>query len=118
MNHVLTIALRNAAISSKIKTLQSSSTSSVLLIWADCIKADFKEQNFEFKQIYTDLLPVLKNMCSIMNTLETKMQTIITQQHDYKDKIQHLQDQVESMSNKVDLQNDLQKNMKRNMRFL
>ena len=35
MSHVLTIALRNTAISSKIKTSQTSSPSSVLLILAD-----------------------------------------------------------------------------------
>ena len=118
MNHVLTIALRNAAISSKIKTSQSSSPSSVLLIWAEVIETDFKDRNVKFKQTDTDVLPVLKNMCSIMNTMETKMQTMITQQQDYKEKIQTLQDQVESMSNKVELQNESQKTMKRKMSFL
>ena len=118
MNHVLIIALCNVAISSKIKTSQSSSPSSVLLIWAEVIETDFKDRNVEFKQTDTDVLPVLKNMCSIMNTMETKMQTMITQQQDYKEKIQTLQDQVESMSNKVELQNESQKTMKRKMSFL
>ena len=101
MNHVLIIALCNAAISSKIKTAQTSSPSSVLLIWVDCIETDFKKQIFEFKQTDTDILLVLKKMCSIMNKMETKIQIMITQQQDYKDKIHTLQDQVESMANKV-----------------
>ena len=43
---------------------------------------------------------------------------MITQQQDYKDKIQTLQDQVKSMANKVDFQNEAQKNMKRKMNFI
>ena len=120
MDHVLSAAIRNAAIAAGICTVSKESNAhNVLIDWARRIKDNFKQRNKNTKVTDSaDLLPVLNNMCNTMNTMETKIYKMMTALTNSQATIRTLQDQLTTIQITVNKSSNEQKRLQLKMGFL
>ena len=98
--HLFNLSLKNPAREIGLIDVLASDPVGVLHVWSEKITADFKDRNNSTCcDSEDDVLPALKEMCSMMRTMKDKVDKLVTFSKDQNQTIRNLQAQVETLAN-------------------